>query len=142
MPTLIIHSPAGTFSADDRKQIASSLTQLGLDCESLPYSPLVISTVWIYFADYPADSVFMGGAPAWMPVVTLQIYVIAGGLDDAGKCKLIEGATSILDRRPASTSVAPVYVVIHEIPEENWGIFGHQADLTALRASAVDAPAI
>ncbi|AOH86272.1 4-oxalocrotonate tautomerase [Sphingomonas panacis] len=142
MPKLIIHAPAGTFDAADRQRVAGALMALGLDCEALPSSPMVCSTVWTYFADYAADAVFMGDKPARLPVVTLQIYVLAGGLDTAGKRKLIEGATAILDRRPGGTSVAPVYVVIHEVAEENWGIFGEQADLAALRASAPDAPAI
>lgn len=142
MPKLIIHSPVGMFDAADRQRVAGALTALGLDCEALPPSPMVRSTVWTYFADYAEDAVFMGDAPARLPVVTLQIYVLTGGLDAAGKSRLIEGATAILDRRPDGTAVAPVYVVIHEVTEENWGIFGRQGDLAALRASAPDAPAI
>jgi 4-oxalocrotonate tautomerase family enzyme len=103
---------------------------------------MVRSTVWTYFADYVADAVFMGDELARLPVVTLQIYVLAGGLDAAGKRRLVEGATAILNRRPDGMAIAPVYVVIHEVAEENWGIFGKQADLSALRASAPDAPAI
>ena len=142
MPKLIIHSPARTFDAADRQRVAGSLTALGLDCEALPFSPMVRSIVWTYFAEYAADAVFMGDQPARLPVVTLQVYVLAGGLDGAGKRRFVEGATAILDRRSNGAAVAPVYVVIHEVAEENWGIFGRQADLTALRASAPDAPAI
>ena len=142
MPKLIIHAPAGAFDAADRRHMAGALTTLGLDCEALPASPRVRSTVWIYFAEYAADAVFISDEPARLPVVTLQIYVLAGGLDAANKRRLIEGATAILDRRPDGTSVAPVYVVIHEVAKENWGVFGKQADLAALRASAPDAPAI
>lgn len=142
MPKLIIHSPAGTFDPTDRQRVAGALTALGLNCEGLPSSPMVRSTVWTYFADYAVDAVFMGEEPARLPVVTLQIYVLGGGLDAAGKRRLIEGATAILDRRLDGTSVAPVYVVIHEVAEENWGIFGKQADLAALRTSGLDAPAI
>lgn len=75
------------------------------------------STVWTYFADYAADAVFMGDELARLPVVTLQIYVLAGGLDAAGKRRLIEGATVILDRRPDGAAVAPVigpHEVVHE----------------------------
>ncbi|HKN04692.1 MAG TPA: tautomerase family protein [Buttiauxella sp.] len=142
MPKLIIHSPAGTFDVSARQQIASALMTLGLDCEALPQSSLVRSTVWTYFAEYASDAVFMGDTPAWLPVVSLQIYVIKGGLDVTAKKTLIKGATEILDRRQTGTSVAPVYVVINETEEENWGIFGQQADLAALRASSIDAPAI
>ena len=81
---------------------------LGLNYERLPHSPKVRSTVWTYFADYETDAVFMGDEPARLPVVTLQIYVLAGGLDETGKRRLIEGATAILDRRPDGTAIAPV----------------------------------
>ncbi|MEG3085607.1 hypothetical protein U1707_18355 [Sphingomonas sp. PB2P12] len=46
MPKLIIHSPAGTFDVADRQRVAGALTTLGLDCEALPSSPMVRSTVW------------------------------------------------------------------------------------------------
>ena len=59
-PKLIIHSPAGTFDAADRQRVAGALTTLGLNCEALPSSPMVRSTVWTYFADYAADAVFRG----------------------------------------------------------------------------------
>lgn len=142
MPKMMIHSPAGTFDAADRQRIACALMKLGLDCERLPHSPMVRSTVWTYFSEYPADAVFMGDEPARLPIVTLQIYALAGGLEDTGKRRFIEEATAILDRRCDGNAVPPVYVVIQEVAEENWGIFGKQADLTTLRASASDAPAI
>ena len=56
MPKLIIHSPAGTFDAADRQRIAGALTALGLDCETLPASSMVRSTVWTYFTEYAADA--------------------------------------------------------------------------------------
>lgn len=142
MPKLIVHAPAGTFDGAERQRIANALMELGLNCEALPLSPMVQSTVWTYFADYPADAVFMGDRSAYLPIVTLQIYVLAGGLDVASKRRLIEGATAILDPRSSGAGVAPIYVVIHETAEENWGIFGKQADLAGLRASSPNAPAI
>ena len=45
MPKMIIHAPAGTFDADDRRRVATALTSLGLECEALPNSPFVRSTV-------------------------------------------------------------------------------------------------
>lgn len=142
MPKMIVHAPAGTFDAADRQRIAGALTTLGLDCERLPPSPRMRSTVWTYFAEHPADAVFMGGEPAWLPVVTLQVYTLAGGLDAPGRRRLIEGATALLDRRPDGTASAPVCVLVHAMAEADWGMFGGQADLAAMRASAPDAPAI
>ncbi len=65
----------------------------------------VRSTVWTYFSEYPADAVFMGGELARLPVVTLQIYVLAGGLDGPGKRKLIEDPRSTPRRDAGYASV-------------------------------------
>ena len=142
MPKMIVHAPAGAFDASARQHIAAALTELGITCEALPMSPFVKSTVWTYFNTYTADAVFMGGQPATMTIVSLQVYVIAGGLDEDAKRRLIEGATAILGRHLGGGTRVPVYVVIHEIAESNWGLFGATADLEALRASAIDAPAL
>ena len=142
MPKIIIHAPKTTFDSKARQAIAAELTNFALECEALPKSPFVKSTVWTYFNDYSLDSVFMGESQASMSVVSMEIFVIEGGLDDIAKKKLIQGATSIIGRQLGSPDRVPVYLVIHEIPEINWGIFGTNADLAALRASAADAPAL
>lgn len=142
MPKMIIHSPEGTFDAPARQRAAAELSTLGLACEELPASPFVKSTVWIYFSEYAPDAVFMGDRPASRGIVTLQLYAIEGGLNDDGKRRLIEGATDIIGRHSGAKAPVPAYVVIHEIEESDWGIFGKTADLAALRASAADAPSI
>ena len=140
MPKMIVHAPAGTFDAPARQRIAAALTELGLSCEALPPSPLMKSSVWTYFNDHAADAVFMGGEPATLKIVSLHVYTIAGGLDENGKRRLIERATAILEPQPGSP--APVHVVIHEVAEANWGMFGVPADLAAMRATPIDAPAL
>ena len=143
MPKIIIHAPSGTFDIDARWDVCSALTELALDCEHLPPSPFVRSTVWTYFNDYDPDAVFMDDSPATLIAVSVQIYVIKGGLDNAGKRRLIQGTTLIVGRYCAThTGLIPVYVVIHELPESNWGIFGENANLAALRSSAIDLPAL
>ena len=141
MPKMIVHAPAGTFDAPARQRIAAALTDLGLACEALPPSPLMKSSVWTFFTDYPAGTVFMGGEPAALTIVSLQVYTIAGGLDDSGKRRLIERATAILERGSGGNHAA-VHVVIHEIAEGNWGMLGAPADLAAMRSTAIDAPAL
>ena len=141
MPKMIVHAPAGTFDASARRQVANALTELGLDCEALPPSPLMKSSVWTLFNDYAADAVFMGGEPATLGIASLHVFGIAGGLDGNGKRRLIEGATAILGRHLGGDP-ALVHVVIHEIAEINWGMAGTTADLAAMRATAIDAPAL
>jgi phenylpyruvate tautomerase PptA (4-oxalocrotonate tautomerase family) len=143
MPKIIIHSAEGVFDFAARREVAAALTGLALDCERLPQSPFVKSTVWTYFNDYAADAVFMNDEPAHLNCVSVQIYTIEGGLDEPGKLELIEKATEILAGYCAvADTVMPVYIVIHEIPETNWGIFGKNGDLAALRASEINAPAL
>lgn len=140
MPKIIIHAPEGTFDVAARGRVAAELTLYALECESLPQSAFVKNTVWIYFNTYSGDAVFMGERPATAKIISAQVYVIQGGLDDKAKLKLIQGATQILGRHSGSDGRIPVYLVIHEIPETNWGIFGELANLAALRASDPHAP--
>jgi phenylpyruvate tautomerase PptA (4-oxalocrotonate tautomerase family) len=142
MPKIIIHAPVGAFDAAARQGIAKNLTNFALDCERLPKSPFVKSTVWIYFNEHARDAVFMGEQPASLSVVSVQIFVIAGGLDADAKKKLIKGTTEIFGQHLCVTEPVPVYIVVHEIAEANWGIFGENPDLAALRSSPADAAAI
>ena len=141
MPKMIVHAPAGTFDASARRQVATALTELGLACEALPPSPLMKSSVWTYFNDYPIDAVFMGAEPATLRVTSLHVYTITGGLDESSNRRLVERATAILGRYVGG-SPTPVHVVIHEIAEGDWGMAGATADLVAMRATAIDAPAL
>lgn len=142
MPKILIHAPARAYDAIARRTIAGELTDFALDCEALPKSPFVKSTVWIYFNAYADDEVFMGDRPATLDVVSAQIFVIEGGLDADAKKRLIKGVTEIIARPLAPSDRPPVYIVIQEIPEIAWGIFGHNADLAALRASSASASAL
>jgi phenylpyruvate tautomerase PptA (4-oxalocrotonate tautomerase family) len=142
MPKIIVHAPATAFDASGRQAVAAELTEFALDCERLPKSPFAKSTVWTYFNAYDGDTVFMGASPATMPVVSIQIFVIEGGLDANAKKLLIPGVTEIIGRHLGISERLPAYIVIQEIAEANWGIFGSNPDLAALRATALDAPAL
>ena len=141
MPKIIIHAADGTFDPNGRAALAAELADFALDCEALPKSPFMKSTVWTYFSTYPADAVFMGGAPAYAQIISAQLFVIAGGLDEQAKTRLIKGATDILGRHSAAHGTVPVYIVLHEIPETDWGFLGETADLATMRASPPDKPA-
>lgn len=75
-------------------------------------------------------------------LVSVQIFAIEGGLDSDAEMRLVEGATTIFGRQLSTFDLIPVYIIIHEVPEENWGIFGRKADLAAFRTSPIDAAAL
>lgn len=142
VPKIIIHAADGTFDPVRRAGLVSELTEFALECEGLPKSPFMKSTVWTYFSTYPAEAVFIGGAHAYAKIISVQMFVIAGGLDEKAKKRLIKGTTEIVGRHSAVQGNVPVYVVLQEIPEINWGFLGETADLEAMRASPLDKPAI
>ncbi|WP_235941462.1 tautomerase family protein [Paenibacillus puerhi] len=142
MPLIIVHAPEAAFDLKARRSIVGELTDFALECETLPKSPFVKSTVWTYFKLYDQDTVFMGEEEATTNVVSVQIFVIEGGLDSDVKMRLVEGATTIFGRQLGTSDPIPVYIIIHEVPEENWGIFGRKADLAAFRTSPIDAAAL
>lgn len=143
MPKIFIHASQGTFDPAARQAVASALTNLSLECERLPKSPLVTSSVWTYFNDYPAEAVFVGNAPASLKPVSVQVYALEGGLEAADRRRLIEDATAILAPHcQVGGSPVPVFIVIHEVRESHWGFCGRNGDLAAMRASPLDAPAL
>ncbi|CAH1212729.1 hypothetical protein PAECIP111893_03590 [Paenibacillus plantiphilus] len=141
MPMIIIHAAEAALDVKARQSIVGELSDFALECEALPKSPFVKSTVWTYYNLYDKDTVFMG-EEATMNVVSVQIFVIEGGLDSNAKTSLVKGTTQIIGRQLSTSNFIPVYIIIHEVSEENWGIFGQKADLAAFRASSIDATAL
>ncbi len=83
MPSIHVHSPAGTFSDAARDALAEELTVIALESEKLPMTPFVKSTAWIYFHELPPGHVYHGGKPGGTKVVSLEVNSFKGGLDEA-----------------------------------------------------------
>lgn len=134
MPKMFVHTPSGVFNTEARARVAAELTDLGMVCERLADTPATRSGIWVSFAEHEPDAVFSGGELASHPIIALQVNAIKGGFDDPAKKRLIEESTAILGK--CATSKVPTYVAIPEIPEINWGMYGKQIDLSAMRAPA------
>lgn len=137
MPKMFIHAPSGVFTTEARARVAAELTDLGMACERLADTPAIRSGVWVFFAEHEPDAVFSGGKVASHPIIALLVNAIKGGLDDPSRRRLIEEGTAILGKHAAiGKGQVPAYVAIQEIPEINWGMYGKQVDLSAMRAPA------
>jgi phenylpyruvate tautomerase PptA (4-oxalocrotonate tautomerase family) len=124
------------FSPPRLARVAAELTDLGMACERAD-TPAIRSGVWVFFAEHEPDAVFSGGELASRPIIALLINAIKGGLDDPAKKRLIEEGTAILGKHAAvGEGKVPAYVAIQDIPEINWGMYGKQVDLSAMRAPA------
>jgi phenylpyruvate tautomerase PptA (4-oxalocrotonate tautomerase family) len=136
MPKMFVHSRQGTFTPEARIRVAAALTDLGMACEHLADTAKVRAGIWVFFTEHAPGAVFSGGQVATNSLMSLVVYALEGGLDGASKQRLIADATAILGEHAGLNSdEVPVYVVIREVPEVDWGMYGEQVRLAALRVS-------
>jgi phenylpyruvate tautomerase PptA (4-oxalocrotonate tautomerase family) len=134
VPKMFIHASPHAIPLAARPHVAAELTELAMSCERLSPVDRVRNGVWTFFVDQGDDSVFVGGKATSASIVALVIYALTGGLDDGARDKMISKATEIIARYGnMEESPPPIYVVVHEIAEKNWGMFGHQVSLADLR---------
>jgi phenylpyruvate tautomerase PptA (4-oxalocrotonate tautomerase family) len=144
MPKIYIKFPQGTFSQEAKNKLAEELTTIALRIENLPNTPFVRSTVWIYMNQYPESDVFHGGKPGGTKVVSVEVNAFKGGLDTPAKKLLIEEFTQNIGYHAGfpTDRLYPVYIVIRDVEETDWGIFGKTITLYDARNPRADAKPI
>ena len=144
MPKIYLNCPVETFTATAKDDLAAELTTLALEVENLPNTPFVRSTVWIYINEYPGANVYHGGMSVGTKVISLEVNAFEGGLDKQAKQMLIQKFTTSIRKHAGLKldELAPVYIVIRDVPESNWGVFGKTITLTDLRNPPADAKPI
>ena len=139
MPKIFLHYPEDTFDLESLAALAEELTTIGLACEKLPNTPFVRSTVWIYMRAYGSGTVFVGGSKSSTKVISAEVNVLEGGLEDSAKEMLIEQFTATLSKHAGlGAERPPIYVLIRETKPSNWGFFGRRLTLDALRSPSDD----
>ena len=135
MPLIYVNHPTDTFAAADRDALAEDLTRIGLECEQLQPTPFVRSTNWIFFREYPTSHVYHGGRAGGRQVIALEVNAFLGGLDEQAKKRLFKRFTDAirLHAKIPDDALAPVYVVVRDVPETDWGVFGSTITLGDLR---------
>lgn len=141
MPKIFISYPEGTFCESALTALAEEITTTGLQCEKLPDTPYVRSNIWVYANEYPAERVYHGGKSQGMNVISLEVNVVEGALDDDSRKALIARFTEAVGKHAgiAAQQRVPVYIVIREVPPRNWGMFGNPITLQSLRNPPTDA---
>ena len=91
--------------------------------------------------EYDRERVFIGGKPGETPVVSLEVNVFRGGLDNDAKGEVIRRFTAIVAKHLglAAGQRCAAYVLIRETDISNWGVFGTRITLDALRNPPADA---
>jgi phenylpyruvate tautomerase PptA (4-oxalocrotonate tautomerase family) len=144
MPLIYVRCPDATFSAAAKDALAEELTSLALAAERLPATPFVRSTVWIYFHEYPAATVYHGGKSAGTKVISLEVNAFQGGHDAASKQLLIQQFTEAIRQQAgiAPDDLVPVYILFRDVPAADWGVFGATITLHDLYNPPASATAI
>lgn len=144
MPLIYLNCPVDTFSQIAKDTLATELTTISLKVEGLANTAFVRSTVWIYINEYPAENIYHGGSSLGTKIISLEVNVFEGGLDMEAKKMLIQHFTVLIRRHAgiANVKIAPVYIIIRDIPESNWGVFGNTMTLDELQNSPANLPAI
>ncbi|TCC97966.1 4-oxalocrotonate tautomerase [Pedobacter frigidisoli] len=140
MPLIYLNCPVGTFKPEAKKAMAEELTTAALKLEKLPDSDFVRSTVWIYINEYPSENVYHGGSSIGTNVISMEVNAFKGGLDDVAKQLLVEQFTFAISKNAdiGKNKPIPAYIIIREIDENDWGIFGKIISLESVRNSPVN----
>jgi phenylpyruvate tautomerase PptA (4-oxalocrotonate tautomerase family) len=77
-------------------------------------------------------------------VISLEVNAFEGGLDRLAKQLLIERFKTSFQKHAGlkPDKLAPVYIVIRDVPGSNWGVFGKTLALEDLRNPPADAKPI
>ena len=141
MPKIYISYPTSAFSQAALDSLAEELTTIGLECEKLSDTPYVRSNIWVYANEYAAEKVFHGGKAGGTKVISFEVNCIEGALDAEAKANMIARFTEAVKTHTelSPSERAPVFVLIRDVPAENWGMFGKPVTLDGVRNPPADA---
>jgi len=138
MPLMNLTYPEGTFTPEERTEIADRLTGALLHAERAPDTEFFRGITWVYVNEMPAGTVLAGGRPVEEPIFRLDVTTPEGALSERRRAEMVEAATTILLEAaglPADASMR-VWVLLHEVPEGQWGAAGQIIQFGQLVAAA------
>ena len=138
MPKLDLTYPAGALGEDAKRELPAQLGAAMLRWEGAPDTEFFRSITWTHVHELPADALFTPDGPAELSQFVVDVTVPAGALSDRRKGGLVEEFSKLV-RDAAGLSDQDglrVWVLIHEVPEGNWGAAGQIVQFEQLRAAA------
>ena len=122
MPKLDITLPAGVLSPSSREELPSKLGATLLHWEGAPDTDFFRSITWAHLNELPADAIRTPDGEA-EPHAVVDVTVPQGALSERRKAGLVDQATAdVLEATGWGDDAAlRVWILIHEVPEGNWG---------------------
>jgi phenylpyruvate tautomerase PptA (4-oxalocrotonate tautomerase family) len=130
--------PVGTFTPEARTALADELTTVLLRAERAPDTEFFRNITWVYVHELPEGNVIAAGRPVQEPAFRVQVTVPQGALSERRKQQLVAEATkTVLEAAGLSDGDGlRVWILIHEVPEGNWGAAGNVVRFEQLRQIA------
>jgi len=127
MPMMNLTYPEGTFSAEQREDVAEKLTTALLRAERAPDTEFFRNITWVYAHEMPAGTVLAAGRPLEQPIIRLEVTTPEGALSERRRAEMVSAATEVLREAtgiPAEEALTRIWVLMHEVPEGQWGAGG------------------
>lgn len=119
--------PAGTFTDEQREEVAEKLTTALLRAERAPDTEFFRNITWVYAHEMPKGTVLAAGKPVEEPILLLEVTTPEGALSERRRAELVSAATEILRETAdiaAEEALTRIWVLMHEVPEGQWGAGG------------------
>jgi phenylpyruvate tautomerase PptA (4-oxalocrotonate tautomerase family) len=138
MPMMDLTYPAGALTPDARAELVEELTTVLLRAERAPDTDFFRNITWVYVHELPEGTLFAAGRPVPEPTLRLQVTIPQGALSARRKDELVAEATKTIRIAAgiAEADALRVWVLIHEVPDGNWGAAGNVVHFEQLRQLA------
>jgi phenylpyruvate tautomerase PptA (4-oxalocrotonate tautomerase family) len=138
MPKVDLTFPAGALSDDAKRELPRELAAAMLRWEGAPDTEFFRSITWTHVHELPAEAVHTADGLAELSQFVVDATVPAGALSDRRKGGLVEEFSKLVRDAAGLTDEegVRVWVLIHEVPEGNWGAAGQIVQFEQLRAAA------
>jgi phenylpyruvate tautomerase PptA (4-oxalocrotonate tautomerase family) len=130
--------PEGTFTPEERTEVAENLTTALLRAERAPDTEFFRSITWINVNELPEGTFLAAGRPVDKPHLKLDVTTPEGALSDRRRAEMVEAATQALLEAAGlgAEDAIRVWVLFHEVPEGQWGAAGQIVQFQKLVAAA------
>jgi phenylpyruvate tautomerase PptA (4-oxalocrotonate tautomerase family) len=137
MPKLDLTITAGSVSEERKPELLRELGAALLRWEGAPDTEFFRSITWAHLHELPAEAIQTPDGVA-EPHAILDITIPSGALSERRKAGIVEDATKLLlDATGWGAEVGVrVWVLIHEVPDGNWGAAGQVVRFEQLREAA------
>jgi len=138
MPLIELTYPAGTLTPDGRTALADELTTLMLKWEGAPDTEFFRGITWVHVHELPEGCALAAGKPVDQAIFRVDARVPEGALSDRRKAGLVEDFSAALKEAGGlgDEDGLRVWVLIHEVPDGNWGAGGQVIRFAQLREAA------